>query len=476
MVRKLLDEEMAPEARHIHAGMIPGEVREGDPIGATIKSRNQSTLVRVWRYSPFGIEFINDAKLQLKKGDPIEVLVRLGKDETQFDGLVVSELYCERGMVLAGVRTFRPRVTDALVGDRRTTQRWTCADDFLPRGRAANPLVYNDFILFRIENVSSTGVRIITSMRNKLLGIGQRLDCTISLPLVGSVQTTLILKNIDTRMIGGKEELVIGAQYINPDQVFKASLAEYLLNFADGISIASLKKDNFPVKSVSEWFDFSYVKSQEEYNEVLNLRFLAYKAANKLTDDKCVGDMGDEFDARSRILIVKHKGNIVGSLRAMFHGQDDPTDHGRYVKYPPNFPRNLDVVESSRVCTHPDFRGGDLFRQLVAHTLLTAIKGGRRYIFGGAAGSLLDVYEKCGFVQVGVSYKNESLGGMEHQLILMDTHAVALGRKISIQAWNQMYSAVIDYMIEQELIVPTGIEQARINLWKSLGAMFSKFR
>ena len=473
MVRKL-DEEMAPEARNIHAGMQPGEVRSQDLVKAKVTTGDTTETVRVWRYSPFGIEFQNIASLGLKRGDTITLVVALGSDVNSYSGLVVNDLYRDGNVELVGVRTFRPSITEDQLADRRTTQRWVCADDYLPRGRAANPLAYNDFILFRLENISASGFRLITSMRNKLLGVGQRLDCTVSLPLVGSVQTTIVLKNIDTKVTKGKEELVIGAEFIRPDRVFKASLAEYLLNFADGVSIASLKRDLFPVKEYAQWFDFSYVKTSDEYNDVLALRYSAYKAANKLSPDKRVQDMADEFDARARILIVKHRGKTIGSLRAMFHSDSDLTDHGRYVSFPADFPKNAEMIECSRICTDPEFRGSDLFSELLAHLVLTAIKSGRRYVLGGAAGTLVPVYERYGFKKVGITYKNESLAGVEHQLILMDTHEVALGISVSMKAWIRVYSSVVDYLMDKEFIFPSGAQLIRINLWKAIGKIIGR--
>lgn len=465
-----LDEELPAEAMRIHGAVVPVEIAERDPIKAKIQIGKQWFDVAVRRYSPFGIEFINLKEVSLKKGNEVGVVVRLGDDETTFSGLVVDEMYKHKEALLVGVRTFRPQVTEGLQGDRRAHQRWTCSDDYIPRGRAANPLVYNDFILFWIENISAGGIRIGTSMRNKLLGVGQRLDCTISLPLVGSVQATLMVKTIDTKVTKGKQNLVIGTQFIHPDDLFKMSLAEYLLNFADGVSIGSLKSDGFPIKSASKWLDFTYVKTQEDFHSVLGLRHAAYLASKKISENTSPTDMQDEFDARAQILIAKYKGQIVGSLRAMFHDSPEQSDLGRYVAFPSTFPRFSEIVEATRVCTRSDFRGSDVMYQMMAHLLLTAIKGGRRYILGGAAGSLVEFYRKIGFRPVGIRYKSKALGGTEHELLLMDTHEVALGKGIAIKPWNQLYGPVIDYMIDQELVVPSTLDMMRVNVRRAIGS------
>ncbi len=479
MVKKLQG-TVAQESQFLHAPFYAEEIREGDALKARVKLDQAWVEVRVWRYSPFGLEFVvSDKRLgSLGKGDELTIEITLGKDTAVYTGLIVNEMYQEQGKILAGVRTFRPDRSPQTTEDRRDFKRWTVSPDFVPTGVAPNPVRYNDFVHFRLDNISSGGLRIITSMRNKLIGKEQRLAATISLPLVGSVQATLIIRHLDTTEIEGKEFLVLGTELVGADNILKASLAEYLLNFAEGITISSLKEDGFPIKA-SKWLDFSYVKSEREYKEVLQLRFDAYKQANKLSIDKTVSEMADEFDARARILIVKHKGRIIGSLRAMFHDNEDPTEHEQYVDYPAQgFPKNTEIIEATRVCTDPAFRGSDILYVLLAHLLLTAVKSGRRYILGCAAGSLIDFYKKCGYVAVRdvPVFKSKSLNDVEHTLIIMDTHEVALGRGISIEAWNRLYSDVVDYMIEQELIHPTTSDTMRLNFRRSISKLVDRFK
>lgn len=466
------------ESEILHAPFYAEEIRDGDAVKAKIRFGKTWEDVRVWRYSPFGIEFVisGSGMGNLGKGTSISLRLQLGSDSLEYDGLIVNEIMQDAGRILAGVRTFRPKASPQTIEDRREHKRWTVSSDFMPTGMAPNPVRFNDFIHFRVDNISGGGLRIITSMRNKLVGIGQRLDVTISLPLVGSVQASLIIRHLDTTEIDGKEFLVLGTQIVGTDAVLKASLAEYLLNFAEGISLVALKEDGFPIKA-SRWLDFSYAKSEEEFREVLNLRFESYQKANKLNAGVRPEDMTDEFDARARILIAKHKGRVIGSLRAMFHEEGDKTEHDQYLQFPPNFPKKSQYIEATRVCTDPNFRGSDILYVLLAHLLLTAIKSSRRYIVGCAAGSLIKFYEKCGYqVAKGIPpFRIEALNNVEHRLIYMDTHQVALGKGISTDAWIQLYGDVVDFMLEQELIQPSQTDLIWLNMRKSISKIKNWF-
>ena len=48
------------------------------------------------------------------------------------------------------------------------------------------------------------------------------------------------------------------------------------------------------------------------------MRRLAYVRAKKVREDVKDVDMADDFDARSRILFAKYRGQIVASVRLMF--------------------------------------------------------------------------------------------------------------------------------------------------------------
>ncbi|MEW6057478.1 MAG: GNAT family N-acetyltransferase [Bdellovibrionota bacterium] len=469
MVKKL-DGILRQEQELIHGPFMAEPVRDGDAVSGSIDTGTGWKPVRIWRYSPFGVDILNPDTVNLAQGQKLSIMVRLADYEEIYDGLTVSRLFEDGNRKLAGVRTFLPKNSPQTAEDRRAHKRWTCPESYLPTGTAPNPVRYNDHIIFRVENISAGGLLLLTSLRNKLVGRGQRLVATLTLPLVGIVRTTLQIKHIDTKAIGDKEYLVLGTQFIHPDELLRACLAEYLLNFAEGITVRSLRDDSFPVKRFARWLDFTYVKTESEYNEVLHLRYNAYKNANKLAPNKQVIDMADEFDSRARILVVKHQGRVVGSVRTMFHAETDQTDHGRYIAYPSNFPKLTETIEASRMCTDPEFQKTGIVFELLAHMVLTTIKSGRRYLYSGASGSLLEFYKKCGWRLTGLTYNNDALGGIQHELMLMDTYEVALGKGIGFRFWNRLYANLIDHMIEQELILPTPYERLRLNLFKTLGS------
>jgi len=469
MVRKL-ESFVSKESEILHSPFIPAEVREGDPITAELISSNSQQVkkYRVWRYSPFGVELVID-KHDFNQGDSYDLRVKIAKESTLYQGIVVKSLFEEGGNALAGFRTFAKQAETDINEEKRESTRFKCSEQFLPTGTAPTPGKFNDYMFFRVEDISASGMRIITSMRNKTLMRDQRLDVTLSIPCVGSIQGTVVIRRVDFTHSDLKEFLVLGVEFVKDDEILQKSLAEYLLQFGENVTVQSLIKEGFKLSEAYKRFDFSYVKSKEEYNEVLALRVKSYKAAKKINDDTSPEQMADEFDSRSRILIVKHGGKIVGSVRIIFHEDMDRLSYSRYFDVPPEvLPDRKLYAEASRFCTDPDYSGADIFYHLAEHMVLTTVKSGRKFILGGAAGTLVGQWTRCGFARLGVQYKNNDFGGMPHELILMDTHQVALGRGIDLKLWNRVFGRMVIYMIENKIISPTPFDLIRIQLIRFL--------
>src|SRR5690606_25180437 len=119
-------------------------------------------------------------------------------------------------------------------------------------------------------------------------------------------------------------------------------------------SLKELREAGFRVKSSSRAFNFGYAKSEDEYQQVLELRRVAYVHASKVSSDTSAKSMSDEFDSRSRILVVTYRSRVIGSTRLMFpQSESDTLKHEEYTTLPKTLPPKNLLVESSKTCTHP---------------------------------------------------------------------------------------------------------------------------
>jgi predicted GNAT family N-acyltransferase len=210
------------------------------------------------------------------------------------------------------------------------------------------------------------------------------------------------------------------------------------------------------------------VRSKEDYEQVLNLRKLAYGGVGKIRNDSEVADI---FDSRSRIIVGIYKGQVIASTRLIFNEIEDQTEHEQFVNFPATFPRKDEICEITRVCTHPDFRGSDILMGLFRFVAITVVQSGRKYILGCATKDILSLYLKLGFEDTGLTYNHTALNNMAHTVFIGDVAKGLSGQGISPFVWNIVWRDVIDYMMERQIVQLDPMANVRIGLYKSLGPL-----
>lgn len=465
----------------IHGNVRPLETYRSDKLMAVITfdyAGTETLPLPIYRISPIGVELeLNSAALSngtrelLQVGKTVNLSVTLGTHVSNFKGLTVATNHTESGKRLIGIRWIDGNNDQPHTSERRSVKRWICGEDYLPLGIAPNPLQFNDFIYFKVKDISKAGVKITTSLRNKLLIKGVFLDSTISFPTVGQIHLTLEIQNAGISQEDGKEFLSIGAKLVEPDPKALEIIGQYLLQFNSSTDVKLLRQEGFLVRSASDAFSYSYVKTEQDYLEVLSLRKEAYSGVGKLDPNLPTEKAGDIFDSRARILTVKHHGKIVGSMRMMFHADDDQTEHEQFVKLPPAFPPKHDMAEVTRICTHPSYRGSDLFYSIIQQMILIPAQANRRWILGSATPKLLPLYERIGFTVTETKYSHADLGNEEHFLMLIDIPKLLCGRGVGPAVWNRLYSEMLIYLKDSHGFQMTPLDRLRVSIYQVLGVL-----
>jgi N-acyl-L-homoserine lactone synthetase len=400
--------------------------------------------MHVWRVSPYGVEVVGGADAHLKPGDQVNLQLRVGDQVLTFADIPVQTQTLKNGNYLFGLslRGSQSPTPDGTM-DRRGKARFFCSPAFSPTGVAANPVRFNDRVYFHVRDVSATGMCLVTSMRNKYLLPGLRVSATVAFPVIGNTRVDLVISRSRIELVDGEDRMVLGAKLLNPNQKDLSILGQYLLELGQEgrqpLSIGALRAAGLYVQSASRALDFTYATTEDDYRQVLALRKVAYSRAGKVKAELSAADMGDEFDKRSRILIAKYRGTVVGSMRLIYNGQGDKMEHEQYTALPDNFPPRDEIVEVTRICTHPDYRGEDLLVGMFAHCAVTSLQSGKRWILGSATKKLLPIYERVGGKTTEVSYRHEALGGDEHFIVLLDLQKRMLATGITPIQWTLVY-------------------------------------
>jgi hypothetical protein len=424
----------------VHGSIQPAEVRPGDPVSARARlasARDRDALpVQVWRVSPLGVELVRAGPIaEARAGDRIDVVLQVGQDRTRFSALEVAAVHEERGRALVAARWAD---ADELKGDRarrRVGARWRCQQEYLPTGIAPSAVRFADYVHFRVLEISRHGMQLLTSLRNKFLVPGTTLDATCSFPTLEQVKITF--RVVQARVVedGGKPALSLGVLWEAQGARCAEIIGQYVLQFGPGATPEQLHAEGMPVRSTSRAYDFGYVNGEDDYQEVLALRKLAYVHAKKVSPDAPDATMGDEFDGRSRIVTARYRGRLVGSTRVVFARTDgDRLKHDDYVRLPSWLPPRTEIIESSKTCTHPEFRGHDLFYSLLKQMAIVTLGAGRRWLLMSCTDQLRPLYKKLGCKDVGLTYVHPTMG-LKHHVMLGDVLSMLVGGMNPI-AWN----------------------------------------
>ena len=193
------------EFKQIHDIVFPADIRESDLVKALVKKSSEDTPfeeIRVWKMSPLGIELIPTDETSYSAGDSVDLKIVVGNQTTSFDGLVVALSPAENERKILGVRLSK-RLEDKPRSEstRRRGSRWICSSQFDPVCMAANPMQFNDFLYFKIRDISKSGLRVITSLRNKFIVPGVELETQISFPLTSQISLPLRVTRVNLTAI-----------------------------------------------------------------------------------------------------------------------------------------------------------------------------------------------------------------------------------------------------------------------------------
>ncbi len=449
-----------------HFPFIPQEIRANDPIKAIMTIDSRDYNLDVWKLSPFGIELVTDKSFKLITSKLYKIRVAIGGEYSVLDGVLMYE-YNHNDKIIVCIRFTNEKKPYNNI-ERRAKSRWNCSSQYFPTGMANSPAKFNDFIYFKIRDISFGGMKIVCSLRNKFLLPGMNLNAMINFPMVSQMNVKLKIENLNIGTEEGKEVISMGVTYDTSDPNLIEVISNYLLQFSNISTFQDLRDEGFVTKKLSSSIDFSYVKSKEDFQDCLKLRLMANQAAQKLKDDTKMEDMTDEYDSRSRIIIGKHAGNTVCTVRMAFHELDDRMEIEKHTILPDSFPRRDEVIEIMRLCTHPSYRGSDLLNSLFKHLAIVVVQSKRKYIVTSCVESLKPLYKRIGFKEAGITYENPLFKGFPDQVMIANVETLLLGKDINPLIWNLVWGDLYNYFENYDLVSYTPMEKIRIKVLKKL--------
>jgi hypothetical protein len=462
--------QYAPD-QDLHGTYYPADIYPGEAISATLRYGDASEtptveIARVWRISPLGLEVIVEAESALIPGRMVDIDLKLGLSTTNLSGLAIVKSMNSHGHTIFGIRLVDPGPAKFDGSDRRKSPRWICGEQFGPVCVAANPARFSDFVYLRVKEISATGMRLLTSLRNKFLVKGMTLDCVASFPFISQLPLKITIENVRLTTEGGKDYLSVGTSLSGMSRLERQVIGQYLIQFGEGVSVDDLRQQGMAPRSIASSLEFSFVRTLDDYEQVLDLRLTAYKAAEKVPAHFTKQDMADIYDTRSRIVIGRHHGRIIASAGLVFNEYHDAMEIEENVRWPSHLPRRDEMVEVIRNCTHPAFRGSDLLMAMFQFIAITVMQSRRRYVVIGCTPDLIGLYSRIGMARQDIEYSHRKLANSPHTVMLGSIPKAMSGATVSPIFWNAVWAPATEHMLDTGILELTPADQARMAIYR----------
>jgi hypothetical protein len=242
-----LREYSEPQNEDVHGIIFPADVRETDIISAKLRRSGEAEFrpYRVWKLSPLGVELVDSEESHSSSGDAIEIELTVGRTVSRFEGIIVRPHAKLGEQRILGVRFSDKKTNSITDADRRNGSRWVCSSQYDPIGIAPNPAQFNDFLYFKVRDVSRSGIRAITSLRNKFIVPGMELDLQISFPMTSQVSIKARVTRLGMTAESGKDYLEVGLGFIHLTHHQREVIGQYLVQFSNADSLETIRKDGF---------------------------------------------------------------------------------------------------------------------------------------------------------------------------------------------------------------------------------------
>ena len=244
-----------------------------------------------------------------------------------------------------------------------------------------------------------------------------------------------------------------------------------LVQFSDADSLDNLTQAGFVPKSIARGTRYYYLRTEDDYQKVLELRYLANERAGHLGEVAQPSDLAELEDTRSRIMVAKRNDIVIGTWRLRFPMLGEQLEPEHFTTLPLSIPRRDQIFEASRLATHPDYRRNDLLAGMLRFAMANCISVERPWLTTSCMKKYIPFYKRIGLAETGVTYRDETWSEELHLLLINSLDGLK-GIGVAPAFWNFVWREPAELLIDAGLVSLTGLDRTRISIYKSLNPMY----
>jgi hypothetical protein len=202
-------------------------------------------------------------------------------------------------------------------------------------------------------------------------------------------------------------------------------------------------------RSLAKPCTIKVVETCQELEQILKVRFAAYKTAAKTPSDATSEMMEDEYDASSIIYCAKYGPDVIATMRVNLSKSD-----GQKLPFETYFGscESLGIArhhscEISRLAILPEFQGSDLFIGFVKVTVQMLVKLRLDTMFCVATNKLAPMYQCIGAERMSEPVRHPVLVDESLNLYRIKTSSFLTGSHMEFDVWKKIAAEAINHLI-----------------------------
>ena len=332
-----------------------------------------------------------------------------------------------------------------------------------------------DNSLLNIIAVSKKMLKLEASYKNRVIIPGMKVRAVALLPFSKKQIVYLEVKAVSPSKDGSK--MIVDFEVVRASSSFLESLSNYVLLFGTVASINEFRESGFKTSSLKLSKTTRYCKTEQEYREVLKLRYKSYLTrVDNIDENVDLQIFADDYDSRSRIVMLYHQEKLVASVRVVFCKENQKMEIENYIELPEHFPDKEDCMEISRLCIDPDYRKSDLLLSLFNEILLIALESKRNHALVTAPKDTAANYKRAGYRDMGVKFTiKEVMGDDEVELRVMGISLpdILKAKGINPLSWHLIYEDSLKIATFKGVLDSSAINAVKAYLWPFLVGLAS---
>lgn len=237
-------------------------------------------------------------------------------------------------------------------------------------------------------------------------------------------------KVLSTVTIDGKSESKLAITGDNSSSELRSFYHQIMATYQN-INLKTLKLLGAPPPYFKGNIRGTIASSKKDFDTCLELRRAAYtqKQNSKLSEDMPIEQFGDAFDKEALVFKFNYFHQTVGTARLITRLECSEINTLTKI---PDFIVSQGFIEISRLATHMNYRGRDLFLLILQTVLKIGFLLDRRFVLFDCEDHLLPVYKKIGAVEIKNHEIVHPLEGVKLHLVYIDIKAAINGKNMPL--------------------------------------------